>query len=314
MSINCHCGKKTQNWLKSEYKFSRIIESTTCSPPKTKKKSIVAGVCHCQRKPNQSTNGRWSCNSVHMQKRQRKEKVQRMHAIISVLIRAIRCTAFRWEFPTSSLSSIEGSLYRYVCMRRICKCLPVEVRVVYLALVAFKSIQFVHQTMNMREQHRQKKKKQYSNNVTVPTTKEILRFSLQVVRFVYNDPFWHANITIVVAVAVSVVSAVCVRVCVYVALSFTLPFIFWPLFHALLFNFCFWYAYYVLWSERNGYTYVNGLLDSLCLSLLRRSFWFVLARLSYSLCVARVCLFVCVWIRVLDVGEKKLCFCRTSPV
>lgn len=137
-----------------------------------------------------------------------------------------------------------------------------------------------------------KKNSTVKRNSMYSTSKEILRISLSSGRFcfVYNDPFWHANITIVVTVAVAVV-CVCVCVCIiYIpyALSFTLPFIFCLFFHALPFNFCFWCAYYsVLWSK-HVYEWLLGSLSlarSLCLSVSITSFWFVLPRLSYSLYV-----------------------------
>lgn len=223
------------------------------------------------------------------------EKRTVIHAIIDVLIRAMRCTAFWWEFPTSLLLSIEGSVYRFVC---VCEST--------CGLFGFGRVQkhsICTPNDSMNNNNNNAARKPYSSNVTVPTTKEILRFSLQVVRFLYNDPFWHANIGIVVAVAVSVVPCACVW-------AFTgCRSLSHLLFHSfsgrravpctavqLLFLVCAYYMF--LCFERNGYTHVNGFLDSLCLSLLRRLFWFVLARLSYSLCEVRVCVCLCVWIYV----------------
>lgn len=162
-------------------------------------------------------------------------------------------------------------------------------------------------------------RKQYSSNVTVPTTKEILRFSLQAVRFVYNDPFWHASIAIVVAVAVSVVPCACACVYAYsLPLSVALPFTFWPLFHALLFNFCFWSC--LLCSViRAQWVYTCEWLFGLSLSvfitsvvLVCFSAAFLLSMWSPCVCArVLVCLNTCAWCR----REKKmLSFCRTSPV
>lgn len=95
----------------------------------------------------------------------------------------------------------------------------------------------------------------------------------------------------------------------YLALSFTLPFIFWPLlFRALLFNFCFWCAYYMFCDPSPMCTYINGFwARSLTVCL----YYVVLVCFSAAFLLSVRSM--CVWVCVLEV-KKMLCFCRASSV